>query len=126
MVVMQVINRSAARSALRKKRTSLSVTGLVASAFAGGVGIAAVLWSRRWGSTQLAVPTAWTWLLCGTSLVATSLIARGRQFGWLVNVALQPISIAFCLVTGQPGFAAGSSIALVLHAQAWLRSQRNP
>jgi hypothetical protein len=70
------------------------------------------------------VPVAWTWVMTGTNLASLYGSSRARRWGWRLGIALQPVSIQYCVLTGQAGFVPGNLVTLVIYLTA-LRGARS-
>lgn len=71
-----------------------------------------------------AVPVAWTWVMTGVNLASLYGSSRGRRWGWRLGVALQPLSIEYCVITGQAGFVPGNLVTLIIYMTALRSAQR--
>lgn len=64
------------------------------------------------------VPGVWTWVMTGTNLASLYGSSRGRRWGWRLGIALQPVSMQYCVLTGQAGFVPGNVVTLVIYVTA--------
>jgi len=68
--------------------------------------------------------TGWSWRLTGISVVGLWGTAGGRRWGWALNLAGQPLWLAYALATGQIGFAASAAAFSVVFARNLLVAHR--
>ena len=64
------------------------------------------------------------WVLVGAGIFGTYLASRDVSWGWLLLVSLQPMWIAYALVTEQYGFVIGAMAYGLGQLNGFLRSRR--
>jgi hypothetical protein len=98
---------------------------LTAGAFASLTLSLAVLTSSG-GPEPLGASPLWPWLLTGLQVLALWASGSDRWWGWLFGAAVQPVWIAYAVVTGQLGFLPGCAVSAWVQLQAFLRQSRPP
>ena len=61
------------------------------------------------------------WILVGAGVAGTFLAGAGYRSGWLILLGLQPIWIAYALITDQYGFVPGSIAYAAAQLNGYLR-----
>lgn len=67
----------------------------------------------------------WSWVISAVSLAAAWMIGNGRRSGWLLNLLLQGVWIAYAVKTRQWGFLASCVPFGVVYARNWLKHGRD-
>lgn len=71
----------------------------------------------------------WSWTLTTISVVGLWGTAGGRRWGWALNLAGQPLGLAYALATRQIGFAVSAlafSIVFLRNLMVSHRARRRP
>jgi hypothetical protein len=110
-------------AARTRSRIALSVVSLVAPML---VGCITMLMSSHRSADLYTVPAMWTWVMTVSNLVSMWAMSRDLRWGWRVAATTQPLSIEYCILTGQPGFVPGNMVMLLIYLAAIFRrrSQR--
>ena len=61
------------------------------------------------------------WFLILAGIAGTALAGRGVSWGWLILFGLQPLWIAYALVTGQHGFIPGALLCGIAQLNGFVR-----
>lgn len=94
---------------------TLAATSLLGAALVVGLtgGVAAAARDAVMGGT--------CWLLVAGGVTGTFLAGTGRRLGWLILLGMQPLWIAYAIVTGQYGFVPGSLAYAAAQFNGYLR-----
>lgn len=90
------------------KRPHLAIALTLAAAITAGGALIVVTAACGDDAVRGSVLHATCWLLVGGGVTGTFLAGAGKRSGWLVLLGMQPVWIAYAVVTGQYGFVAGS------------------
>jgi len=97
------------------------VTLLVAAALGGALVAAARFCQDQEARESIFHWVCWALVVGGVA--GTSLAGAGARGGWLLLLGLQPIWIAYALVTGQIGFVLGSVAYAGAQMNGYLRAE---
>jgi hypothetical protein len=97
----------------------LACAGLLS--LAGSAAVAATAWGSE---TRIGAPSYWPWLLTGLQVLALWAAGTKKWWGWLLGASVQPLWIAYALVTGQLGFIPGCAISAAVQTYSFARGSR--
>jgi|GEM_PF-4546021 len=95
-----------------------AVTLILASLFAAALVIITLV---NDSATTASLLRLTCWALVGAGVAGTFLAGAGYRSGWLILLGLQPIWIAYALITDQYGFVPGSIAYGVAQLNGFLR-----
>lgn len=95
---------------------SLAVAGALS---AGGCSL--IAWSAWMTETRLGAPLYWAWILTGLQVVALWAAGQKQWWAWLLGAGVQPMWIAYALLTGQVGFIPGCLVSAAVQVYNFLR-----
>ena len=98
---------------------TVALTLLVASVLGGALVIAST--GSGDGATRGLVQRCVCWGLVVGGVTGTFLAGLGARCGWLIMLGMQPLWIAYALVTGQYGFVLGSVAYAGAQVNGYLR-----
>jgi hypothetical protein len=118
---------SRARSIARAAATRLGLACLrgaavpVAASVVAGVGLTAAYAGAEPSAEFL---SGSSWILAVAGVTGMFLAGRGLSRGWLLLLCLQPLWIAYAVLTGQYGFVVGSLAYAAAQLNGYVRTRR--
>jgi hypothetical protein len=107
-----IANTSAATAGARghaaHRRTACAVAATLGLSIAASLALLAIAHGELAPSVRPVLLSGVCWTLVAGGIAGTYLAGAGMRCGWLVLLGMQPIWIAYAIVTGQVGFVLGS------------------
>lgn len=95
----------------------LRVAGMIALS----VGAASLVVVSSWqDDSRLGAPLYWAWVLTGLQVVALWAAGRRHWWSWLLGAGVQPVWIAYAVLTGQLGFIPGCALSMAVQLQNFI------